>query len=166
MAIIVEDGTGKADAQCYCDVAYLDAYMLERGVTLSQTESEKEAALVIAAKDWIDGEHCFAYEKLVETQALEFPRDNDIGLPSDILKANAAAANLQLNGALLVDTASISTGGIVEGEAKSVGPLSKSTTYAKNSAQIYSRILPQSLKKLLQPYLRNSAGLGRTYRIL
>ncbi len=164
MAIIVEDGTGKSNSQCYCDVAYLDAYLLERGITSTATTTAKEAALVVSAKDWIDGQHEFIDVKLDEDQAMEFPReDTDIGLPDDIVLANAKAAYLQLQGLLLVDISSISTSGIIESESKDLGPLSKSVTYKSGSAQIYGRILPKDLTNLLKPYLSNS-GFGTVSR--
>lgn len=164
MAIVVEDGTGLSNAQCYCDVAYLDAWMLERGYTTTATTPQKEAALVVSAKDWIDGQYEFANEKLVSTQALEFPR-TVFGFPEDIKRANANAAYLHLNGALLVDTTTISVTGVVESESKSVGPLSKSVKYKSGTAQIYERILPKQLTNLLTPYLLNSSGLGVVYRL-
>lgn len=162
--IVVEDGEGLSAAQAYADVAYLDAWMLERGYTTTKTEQQKEAALVISAKDWIDGQNSFANEKLVDTQSLEFPR-TVFGFPDAIRQANAQGAWLQLNGALLVDTGTISTSGTVESESKSVGSLSKSVTYKSGSAQIYGRILPKQLTNLLKPYLLNSGGLGVVYRL-
>ena len=165
MAIVVEDGTGLSNAQCYCSVEYLDAYLTERGLSHGHNTADKEAALVIAAKDWIDGEHDFIENKLVSTQALKFPRDNDVGLPEAIMQANAQAAHLHLHDSLLVDTTSISTSGAVESESKAVGSLSKSVTYKSGSAQIYSRILPKNLTNLLRPYSLNSGGLGVVYRL-
>lgn len=162
--IIVEDGTGLSNAQCYANVAYLDAWMAERGYTTTKNETQKESALVISAKDWIDGQHDFANEKLVETQALEFPR-TVFGFPDDIKLANAQAAYLQLSGLLLVDPASLSTSGTVESESKAVGSLSKSVTYKSGSAQIYGRILPKQLTNLLKPYLSNAGGMGVVYRL-
>ena len=69
--IVVEDGTGLSNAQCYVSVAYLDAWMTERGYTTTKTEQQKEAALVISAKDWIDGQHDFANDKLVSNQSFQ-----------------------------------------------------------------------------------------------
>lgn len=166
MAIIVEDGSGVTGAQCYSTVAALDEYIDERGYTNTYTTQQKESALVISAKDWIDGRHTFANEKLVSTQGMQFPRDNGVGLPDDIKLANLKAAYLQLQGLLLVDLTSLNTSGTVESESKSVGPLSKSTKYVEGSAQIYGRILPTDLTSLLKPYLLNSGGFGRTYRVL
>jgi len=164
MAIIVEDGTGLSNAQCYCSVAYLDAYLTERGLAHGHSPQDKEAALVVAAKDWIDGQHTFKGEQLKSTQSLQFPRV-DIGFPEAIKQANAAAAHLHLHNSLLVDTTTISTAGTVESESKSLGPMSKSVTYKSGSAQIYGRILPKTLTNLLKPYLLNSGGLGTAYRL-
>jgi hypothetical protein len=162
MAIIVEDGTGLADAQCYCSLEYLDAYLEERGLEHDHSDADKERALVIAAKDWIDGYHTFNSEKLVSTQALKFPTEDD-GLPADILLANAKAAHLYLHDLLLVDLSLVSTSGEVESESKSIGTLSKSTSYRAGTAQRYSRVLPRDLTNLLQPYLY--AGSGTTLRL-
>lgn len=164
MAIIVEDGTGLSTAQAYVDAAYLQAYCLERGLSLDGFDQTKqEAALVVAAKDWIDGQHEFANEKLVSTQALEFPR-TVFGFPNDIKLANAKAAYLHLNGALLVDVTKISTSGTIESESKQVGPLSKSVSYKSGTAQVYGRVLPVDLTNLLRPYLSQSGMIGRVYR--
>lgn len=164
MAIVVEDGTGLSDAQCYCSVAYLDAYLAERGLSHGHNAHDKEAALVVAAKDWIDGEHTFKNEQLTAGQSMQFPRV-DIGLPDAIKQANAQAAYLHLHSSLLVDTTAISTAGTIESESKDVGSLSKSVTYKSGSAQIYSRILPKNLTNLLKPYLLNSGGLGVTFKL-
>lgn len=166
MALVVEDGSGLSAAQAYESASSLTAYLAERGYTDTYTDAQKEQALLISAQDWIDGQHNYANEKLVSTQALKFPRDNDVGLPDDIKKANLKAAYLQLQSLLLVDLSTVSTSGAIESESKSVGPLSKSTTYTEGSAQIYGRVLPADLENLLKPYLLNSGGFGRTYRVL
>lgn len=164
MAVIVEDGTGLSNSQCYCSVDYLDAYLAERGLEHGHGTSEKEDALVIAAKDWIDGEHDFAGDKLLTTQALKFPRTDWDGVPEDIMKANAIAAHMHMHGQLLVDLSTISVNGQISSESKAVGPLSKSVSYESGSAQVYSRIIPRQLNNLLKPYLANSGGLGMVYR--
>lgn len=165
MAIVVEDGTGLSNADCYASVADLDAYLLKRGVTLTQTEPEKEAALVIAAQDWIDGQHNFAGDKLVSAQALDFPRDEGVGLPADVVTANIKAAYMQIQGLLLVDYSTLNQQGVVTSESKAVGSLSKSQTFESGTAQYFSRLLPKDLTNLLTPYLA-SGGFGRVYRVL
>jgi hypothetical protein len=160
MPLIVEDGSGLANAQAYCSVAYLDAYLAERGLEHGHSTHAKEAALVISAKDWLDGQHAFKYEQLTTTQALQFPR-TELGFPEAIKLANAKAAHLHLHNSLLVDTTAISVAGVVESESKGLGPLSKSVTYKSGSAQIYGRILPADLTNLLRPYL-SASGMMRT----
>jgi hypothetical protein len=167
MAIIVEDGTGLSNAQCYCDVAYLDAYLTERGISSTATTGQKEAALVISAKDWIDGQHEFIGEKLVSTQSMKFPRSglpDGIEYPDEIKLANAKAGYLHLQGLLLVDLTALNTSGVVESESKQLATLSKSVTYKSGSAQLYGRILPKDLTNLLIPYLDTSGLMGTVKR--
>lgn len=165
MAIIVEDGTGLADAQAYIDEAYFTAYLTERNILdPSWTNVKIEGAIVAAAQDWIDGEHDFAGDQLTETQALKFPRDEWAGVPEDIKKANAQAAHLQIKGLLLVDPSAFSVFGQVTSESKSVDTLSKSTSYESGTSQAYGRIIPKQLNNLLKPYLAISGGLGMVYR--
>ena len=162
MAIVVETGAGLSNAQAYCDYNYLHAYLTERGITHSHSQPSMEAALVVAAKDWIDGQHEIADEKLVSTQALKFPTKK-FGLPDDIKLANAKAAWLQLQGLLLVDQSTLSLSGAVASESKAVGPLSKSVSYESGTAQVYARVLPKDLTNLLKPYLF-SGGQMRVVR--
>jgi len=158
MTIIVEDGTGLTTAQAYCSVEFLRAYCAERGIEFDESNDQVEAALVIAAKDWIDGEHEFNSSPFVDGQALKFPTEVD-GLPNAIKTANAHAAVLHLQGLLLVDYAAQNIKGDIVSESSGLGVLSESITY-KNS-QTYSRRLPPSLNNLLKPYLAFTAMMTR-----
>lgn len=166
MAFIVENGTGVTGANSYASVAELDAYA-EYRIDATQyadyTEPQKEAALVVASSDWLDGQHTFRSEPLTETQGLFFPTVED-EFPEDIKKAAMKAALLQLQGLLLVDLSLVSVSGEVESESKSVGPLSKSVSYRSGSSQRYARVLPSDLTNLLRPYLL-AGGLGVVYRL-
>lgn len=165
MALIIEDGTGLSNSECYCSVADLDAYILRRNLTDASTEAAKEAAIVIAAQDWGDGQHDFAGDQLVDGQAMDFPRTRFDPLPADIVTANVQAAWLQLNGNLLVDTSAISTTGVTESIDKSLkSGMHKKESFFEGSAQLYSRILPESLTNLLDPYLEIGGGLGCVVR--
>lgn len=81
MTLIVEDGTGRADAQAYCSVAFSDAYHVSRGLTvwMSMLTEEKEAALVRATQ-FITQEYRrrWAGWRTSQTQALDWPR---VGVP-------------------------------------------------------------------------------------
>ena len=170
MAIIVEDGTGKSNANAYCDFATFSAYCSERGIVHSFAQEQVEAALVISAKDWIDGEHNFANYPLTNTQSMKFPRayTNQMGfvvygVPSAIVLANCKAAWLELNGLLRVDLAGVSLNGVIESESSSLGGgLSESITYKSGTSQAFSRVIPNDLKNLLSPYLEGGfSGMRR-----
>jgi len=166
MALVQEDGTGLANANTYADYAFYHAFVTEMGLQHSHSEEQTEPALITASKRWIDWQHEFAGDKLTETQALEFPRDNDIGLPLKIKQAAAYGAWLHLNNALLVNTTALSTAGEVISESKTLDVLSVSKDYAEGSAQTYSRVLPADLENLLRPYLKLSTGFGRVVRVM
>ncbi len=166
MALTPENGTGLANANTYADYAYFVAFCAQFGLAGTYTEEQAEPALTTSSIRWIDWQHEFAGEKLTETQALEFPRDNDIGLPLKIKQAAADGAWLHLNNALLVNTATLSTTGEVISERKKLDVLETEKTYAEGSAQTYSRVLPADLENLLRPYLKLSAGFGRAVRVM
>jgi len=157
MAIIVEDGTGLSNAVAYCDYAYFHNYVTIRGIQHSHSIETIESALVVAAIDWIDGEHEFANDKLKETQSLKFPR-TVFGFPANIKEANAHAAWLHLNKLLFPDLSLVSQNGDIESESKQLSVMSKSVTYASGTSQKYSRVLPKSLRLLIRPYLSLSSG--------
>ena len=78
LTLVVEDGSGKSDANSYVSVAEADSYN-EGHVSTSGwdalTTGQKEAALVMAART-IDGSFQFKGFKTVQTQALQWPRDS------------------------------------------------------------------------------------------
>lgn len=115
MALELEDGTGKANAQSYVDVAAARTYAAARGVTLSTDDSAVEVYL-INAMDYLEAQRArYQGAKLLATQALQFPRtdvylDNNID-PEDpaVIPAVLKAAQCQLvieqaNGADLMPT--------------------------------------------------------------
>jgi hypothetical protein len=76
MSLIVEDGTGRANAQSYASVAEADAYHAAHGnVAWTGADALKEAALVRATA-WLDAAFYYRWPsvKMNHTQALEFPR--------------------------------------------------------------------------------------------
>lgn len=162
MAIIVEDGTGVTNADSYASVSDLDTYATHRLDVSGYTTAQKESALVIAT-DWVGQYHSFRGDKLVATQGLHFPTDDD-AFPDDIVTATLKAALLQLQGLLLVDLSAVSQSGDVESESKAVGPLSKSVSYRSGTARVYSRTIPKDITNLLRPYYE-AGTLGVTYRL-
>lgn len=71
--LIVEDGTVINGANAYITVAELDSYWLSRNVTLQQTESEKEAAIIISTQ-YVDNNFNWRGSIITEEQVLDWPR--------------------------------------------------------------------------------------------
>ena len=165
MTIVVEDGTGLSSAVSYASVTELATYATHRLDIASYSTAQKEAALVIASIDWLDGQHSFIYEPSTTTQALKFPVDIDeeATLPQAVKNATMKAALLHLQGLLLVDLTGLNVAGSIESEDKKLGPLEKSVKYKSGTAQRYSRVLPAELERLLYPY--TGGGMGQAVRL-
>ena len=76
LTLIKEDGTGKADANAYANVADGDAYHaghLYASAWTAATADNKAVALVMASR-LIDAEYQFGGVKSVDSQALQWPR--------------------------------------------------------------------------------------------
>lgn len=165
MAIVVEDGTGLADANSYASLAELETYAEHRIDISTYSDTLKENALIVATLDWVDGQHSFIYEPSTTTQALKFPVeiDGEDVVPQAVKNATMKAALLQLQGLLMVDLTSINVAGTIESESKSIGTLEKSTKYKSGTAQRYGRVLPPELERLLYPY--TGGGMGQAARL-
>ncbi len=77
LTLVKEDGTGKANANSYADVAGCDSYFdghLYATAWTAATSTQKAAALVMATR-LIDAEFQFNGYKLLATQALQWPRE-------------------------------------------------------------------------------------------
>ena len=78
MTLVKEDGTGKANANAYADVADGDAYHeghLYATAWTGAAAGQKTAALVMASR-LIDAEYQFNGTRSVDAQALQWPRVN------------------------------------------------------------------------------------------
>ncbi len=85
LTLVVEDGTGKSDANSYAARATADAYFegrLNATAWTGATEGNRDIALVMATRT-IDALFRFHGWKRVETQALQWPRIEvpDVDLP-------------------------------------------------------------------------------------
>lgn len=164
MALVVEDGTGRSDAQSYIDVTYLDGYALLRGEDLTQyTDAQKEAAIYICANDFMDALHTFAGTVINNDQGLSLPTDEvdltDIRVSRDIKDSNANGAILQLKGALLVDTTAEDIAGDVQSLTSKVDVITDSVTYFKGTNRETKYSTP-IIDRLLAPYLSGGGGVS------
>ena len=92
MALIVENGTGLADADSYISLADARTFAANYGVTLPTDDTEAEIALRQGTQ-YVDlQEPCFIGERLTDTQALAYPRNDDSGMPAALGKATVYAA--------------------------------------------------------------------------
>jgi hypothetical protein len=107
MALIIEDGTGKEDAQSYITAGQARVYAQARGVTLSGTDSVVEAQLV-NAMDYLQSKGPYKGKKTYPAvQALLWPRTcaeidgeeyPDDSIPSGLKSAQAQLVIEQANG--------------------------------------------------------------------
>jgi hypothetical protein len=85
LTLVKEDGSGKADANSYADVADGDAYHeghLYATAWTGVTADQKAAALVMATR-LIDAEYQFGGVRVKSDQGLQWPRDGCHDLDSD-----------------------------------------------------------------------------------
>jgi len=152
MALIVEDGTGIADADAYVSTVAFKTYCDDRGLSYagkSDTEIDQRIRL---ATEYIDTINRYKGNRLKSTQSLQFPRSNlydwggdlALGLPTKVKQACSELALRALTGELYQDLA---RGGEVKSE--SVGELS--VTYADGAprGQFFTAAM-----NMLQQYVR------------
>lgn len=154
MALVVEDGTGLANAESYASVADATTYATDRELTAwtagTVTDANREAALR-RATEYIEAEYGqrFAGVPLTTTQALHFPLEGATAVPVGIQRATIELAIIALSGALYtVEDAARQ----VVSQSRGVGPLQTSVTYRDTDA-IQRRY--RQVDKLVAPYLRD-----------
>lgn len=131
--LIIEDGTQVADANSYVDVAYLDSYAGDRGLTIPTTQEDKEIFL-LRAMDYIEARrNDFQGSKVSADQSLQWPRKNvqidcedieETVIPEELKKAQCQLVVEQQKRTLLFPKPRTSSNeGFVT--QKTVGPLTK-----------------------------------------
>ena len=104
MALVVEDGTGRADAESYCSVAHADAYFAARGLTSWDGSDAHKEGLLRKATDYMKARygHQWKGTRINSTQALDWPRYDVIAwgysvdsasVPTDVKNACAEFAH-------------------------------------------------------------------------
>lgn len=159
--LIVEDGTGVANANSYVDIAYAREYAASVGLTLPTPDDALTGAL-LASMPYLESRP-WKGRKVNPEQALSWPRDGvtinqspypNNTVPDAIRKAQVTAASMIFNGTDLLP--------IIDGQfvtKEKVGPIE--TTYSDeflrtpNGQTIFSAI-----DVFLQPYLIGGEGGG------
>lgn len=126
MAFVVEDGTGKPDANSYASVEFAMEYFGLRGVdkwTDADTDDQKK--WLVQATDYIElRQESMVGEPLTEEQALHFPIEAGV-MPAALLKAACEYALRAMEGPLAPDP-KVDANGLVRVETKrKIGPLEK-----------------------------------------
>lgn len=165
MAIIVEDGTGKEDAESYASVNEFKAYHRARGnEEAADLDADVIEPLLRQATDYL-GSYAEQWKgsRITAEQALDWPRSSvtvhgfDVAedtVPANVVKACCVLAEKARSGPLAAD----------QGQAKirqKIGPIE--TEYDKDSPRAMQYADAQ---RLLAPYLREfnpySATLARS----
>lgn len=133
MSLIMEDGTGRDDAESYVTVAYADTYAIAHGLTAwTGTDAVKEVALRKATQ-YIDTTYNFRSAKSYQYQALEFPRQLwDWDMSPEMSRLFAATVELAVK-ALTEDLFSDRESAFVT--LVKVGPIEKRTTPVSTAGQ-------------------------------
>jgi len=172
MSLIVEDGTGVADAQSGVSVANADAYFSARGITAwTGSVPAKEVALISGTEyaeiKWrgkLKGKLQFP-----DTQALSFPRVNICdeegraitGVPKDWKAAICEYALISLTQVLMPNPVADDSGRIVIEESEGVGPLTETKKYQAGYI-LLTRPYPKA-DSLMSIFIKSSSGSATCY---
>lgn len=153
MALTVEDGTGKADADAYVSVVAFKAYADGRGLSYGSTADNVLEQKIREATSYIDSRYRYKGMRSNGSQSLEFPRQSLVdwsgmevtGLPKRVKDACCELALRAIAEPLYAD---MDRGGKVKSET--IGSLS--TTYADDApvGKVWT-----AAENLLMPYIRD-----------
>lgn len=171
MAIVVEDGTGLADAETYVSVADCVAYLdgRNRPAWGLLTDPEKEASLRVAA-EYLDAKYGPRLQgsRLLVTQALYWAREgvsfdgitwDPAPLPVNLVRACCEAAALSGTGTDLFEP--LDRGGQVVEKLEIVGPLTERTKWA-GSAPVGTSY--PAIDRLMGPLCDSGTIIGSVVR--
>lgn len=152
MALIVEDGTGKADAESYVSVAECDAFHVKNGGIAWDDVDDKEAALREATR-YLDSAYVWKSSPVRPyLQALEFPRVGYLWSWPDMRRIKDACCLLALKAASGGLFADVEAQHVTSVE---VGPIQRSMSAPANGGQKrYAAV-----DALVRPMVRGSGGV-------
>jgi len=174
MALEVEDGTGKSNAESYISVSDCETYLTNRGMTNFTglaTTPLKEAALRRAMR-WIEFNFRTQWRgrRAHEGQALAWPRygvnDQDgwrishEEIPQALKDATCEAAEREADeaGSLSPD---LERGGATKEESSQVGPIKETKVYFDRASN--TKRFP-IVEAMLEPFVQDMGGSVATYR--
>jgi hypothetical protein len=126
VTLIVEDGTGVANANSYADLDFIRAYAASRGVTLSDDDEVLEP-VVINVMDFIET-RCFNGVRIY-ADGLSFPRSgiviDGVTIPSNTIPLTLKRAEAQLTIDVAISGVTLMPSGVSAPQVKreKVGPI-------------------------------------------
>lgn len=162
MALIVEDGTGRSDAEAYVSVADADAYHTAMGNTAWTGDAATKEAALRRATQYIDTQYTFKSSPLATGQRLAWPREQfyiDKGVRliewpvREVRDACCELAVRSLAGSLYTDQADRAV------TAETVGPISVQYGDSRLAGQQRYMVVNQLLKPLV------TGGSNTTLRV-
>jgi len=165
--IIVEDGTGVADANAYVDAAGARAYAALRGITLPaapESGVDPVEPWLILASDYLESK-CYIFTQATLTQGLSWPRKPrcwdsnpaDYLMPTKVINAQCQLVIEQFNGiSLLPTTPGGADGQFVVREKVDV----IETTYSEKLGTLSTPTMP-AVDALLREYVVYGGGSAR-----
>lgn len=147
MALIVEDGVGRADADSYLSVASADAYCAAMGhVTWAGHDMAGKEAALRRATQYLDARYRFRGERLTQTQALQWPRRGFNWPQRRLLDACAElAVRAASQGSLYEDPQARAV------TRETVGPITVEYDTGKSGAQPRFSLVDDLLSDLIDP---------------
>lgn len=160
ITLVVEDGTGVANANTYADVAFARAYAETVGLTLP-ADDDAVAGLLLASMPYLEGQP-WKGRRVDDTQALYWPRagvllDSGTSFPQNVVpnavrQAQVTAASMVGDGTDLTPT--------IEGQfvkREKVGPIE--TEYSDEYlATVDGQPVFSAIAIFLRPYINGGGG--------
>lgn len=156
MTLIVEDGSGIANAESYAAVAFADDYAARFGnVAWALADGATKESALRRATQYINTRYVFDGKPLTATQALAWPRTVAPWPVAAVQSATCELAARALDGALYTDQADAPV------TEESVGPVTVKYGYSQHGGQTRFAIVDDLLRGLLAVAGRLSLRLER-----
>ena len=163
--LIVEDGTGKANANTYISLADYGTYISDRGLT-DTTSDEAKTGRIIQSTDWIEThEKLFQGTKNSDEQALVWPRAfidvyeypiSNTEIPQQLIKAQAQL----IYDSATTDLFNVGDGRSITNEKVDVLEVSYSDNGVTNLQPIFAKV-----NEFLKPLFKTVGGPGSVTRL-
>jgi hypothetical protein len=148
MTLVVEDGTGLANAESYLSVADATDYFVRYGNPAWNGEIPDLEAALRRATQYIDSEYRFKGCKLTPTQALQWPRDGytmaSLGVTWPVVRLRQACAELAVRAladSLYTDQSDAAV------KSGSIGPISVTYAASANNGQVRFVVVDELLSQ-------------------